>query len=74
MGSSGALKVLYKACRCCHRQTFYFYCEKLQIAVGLEEIKKDLEFNTSPPLRAKLEESLLPYPMMLAQSEEWVKW
>jgi len=24
MGSSGALKVLYNACRCCHRQTFDF--------------------------------------------------
>lgn len=24
----------------------------------------------APPLRAKLEEYLLPYPMMLAQSEE----
>ncbi|CDP17430.1 unnamed protein product [Coffea canephora] len=31
MGSSGALKVLYKALRCCHRQRFDFDCEKLQI-------------------------------------------
>lgn len=45
MGSSGALKVLYKACRCCHRQTFDFDCEKLQIGTR-EEIKKAMIWNS----------------------------
>ncbi|EEF26932.1 conserved hypothetical protein, partial [Ricinus communis] len=30
MGSSGALKVLYNACRCCQRQTFDFDCSSLR--------------------------------------------